>query len=65
VRRSTYTEDGQQDVDEKVGVTPALEENTQRREDDSKDDLAKVAERSVSKLNPLFGNGSAGGFTWR
>jgi len=37
------TEDGQQDVDEEVGVATALEEDTQRWEDDGKKDLADVA----------------------
>ena len=37
------TEDGQQDVDEEVGVASALKEDTQRWEDDGKKDLADVA----------------------
>jgi hypothetical protein len=42
------TKDGQQDVDEEVGTTAALEEDTKRREDDGDDDLDDVAEsRSV------------------
>jgi hypothetical protein len=36
-------ENGQEDVDQEVGAAPALEENTQRREDDGKDHLADVA----------------------
>ena len=37
------TKDGQQDVDEQVSIAAALEENTQRREDDGEDDLADIA----------------------
>lgn len=37
------TEDGQEDVDEKVGTAAALHKHTQRRQDDGKDDLADVA----------------------
>jgi len=37
------TEDGQQDIDEQVGVTAALEEHTQRRDEDGQDDLANIA----------------------
>jgi hypothetical protein len=36
------TENSQQDVDEEVCVAAALQEDTQRREDDSEDDLAEV-----------------------
>ena len=36
-------ENGQQDVDEQVGTAATLQEDTQRREDDSKNDLADVA----------------------
>lgn len=39
------TEDGQQDVDEEVGIASALEEHTQRREEDGEDDLDDVAGR--------------------
>jgi hypothetical protein len=39
------TEDGQQDVDQKITTTAALEEDTQRWEDDGKDDLADVTVR--------------------
>lgn len=35
--------DGQQDVDEEISIAAALEEDTQRREDNGKDDLADVA----------------------
>jgi hypothetical protein len=41
--KETYAENGQEDVDQEVGAAPALEENTQRREDDGKDHLADVA----------------------
>jgi len=37
------TQDGQEDVDEEVGVASALEEDTQRRQDDGEEDLADVA----------------------
>lgn len=37
------TQDGEQDVDEQISTTPALEENTQRWQEDGKDDLANVA----------------------
>ena len=37
------TEDGQQNVDEEVGIATSLEEDTQRWEDDGKDDLADIA----------------------
>lgn len=36
------TQDGQTDVDEHVGTTSALQEDTQRRQDDGEDDLADV-----------------------
>lgn len=37
------TQDGQADVDEQVGTTSALQEDTHWREDDGEDDLADVA----------------------
>lgn len=39
------TEDGEQDVDEEISITSSLEEDTQRRQNDSKNDLANVADR--------------------
>jgi len=44
------TQDGQQDVDEEIGTAAALQEDTQRREDDGKNDLADIAgsERHVA-----------------
>jgi hypothetical protein len=36
------TKDGQTDVDQEVSTTSALQENTQRRQDDGEDDLADV-----------------------
>ena len=45
-RAGTYrnvTQDGQQDVDEEVGIASTLEEDTQRREEDGEDDLEDVA----------------------
>ena len=37
------TEDGQQDVDEEISTAATLEEDSKRRKDDGKDDLADVA----------------------
>lgn len=37
------TQDGEEDVDAEVGTAAALEEDTDGREDDGKDDLADVA----------------------
>jgi hypothetical protein len=37
------TKDRQQDVDEEISVAAALEEDTQRGEDDGKKDLADIA----------------------
>lgn len=37
------TQDGQQNVDEEVGITTSLEEDTERWEDDGKNDLADIA----------------------
>ena len=37
------TEDGQQDVDEEVGVAATLEEDTKRGQDNGEDDLADIA----------------------
>jgi hypothetical protein len=45
-RCKTYrnvTKDGQQDVDEEISVAAALEEDTQRRKDDGKEDFADIA----------------------
>jgi hypothetical protein len=42
------TKDGQQDVDEEVGATATLEEDTKRREEDGDDDLDDVAAMKVS-----------------
>lgn len=38
------TQDGQEDVDAQVGIASTLEEDTQRREEDGKNDLANVAD---------------------
>lgn len=46
------TQDGEQDVDEQVGTASALEEDTQRRQEDGKDDLADVAVGSISYFAP-------------
>ena len=37
------TQDGQEDVDEKVGIATTLKENTKRRQNDGEDDLDDVA----------------------
>lgn len=37
------TQDRQQDVDEEVGIAASLEEHSEGREDDGKNDLANVA----------------------
>lgn len=37
------TQDGEEDVDAEVGTTAALEEDTNGREEDGKEDLADVA----------------------
>jgi hypothetical protein len=37
------TEDGQEDVDEEVGATATLEEDSDGREEDGEDDLDNVA----------------------
>lgn len=42
------TENGQQDVDKEIGIAAALEEDTQRREDDGEQDLADVAVRMLA-----------------
>jgi hypothetical protein len=36
------TKDGQQDVDEEISIAAALQEDTERRKEDGKDDLADV-----------------------
>lgn len=47
------TQDGEEDVDEEVGTAATLEENTQRREDDGKKNLANVAAQE-EKLGQLI-----------
>lgn len=44
------TQDSQQDVDQEVSTASALEEDTKRREDDGKNDLADIAVAGVSFL---------------
>ena len=46
------TEDGQQDVDEEVGIATALKEHTQRWEDDGKDDFADITVMRSCQRNP-------------
>lgn len=43
------TEDGQEDVDAKIGTAATLKEDTQRRENDGKEDLADIAISRVSR----------------
>lgn len=45
------TQNGQQDVDEEVGIATSLKEDTKRRENDGKDDLADVAVASMLDSN--------------
>lgn len=37
------TQNGQEDVDEEIGIAAALEKDTQRRKEDGEDDFADVA----------------------
>jgi len=37
------TKNGQQNVDEEISIASSLQEDTQRREDDGKNDLADVS----------------------
>ena len=39
------TKDGEQDVDQEISSTSSLEENTDRRKEDGKNDLADIAVR--------------------
>lgn len=39
----TYAKEGQQNVEQKLGAAAALEEDTERREDNGEDNLANVA----------------------
>lgn len=51
------TKDGQKNVDEQVTATSALEEDTQRRQQDSDDDLEDIAvNRAVSKGLQVVGS---------
>jgi hypothetical protein len=42
------SQDGQTDVDQEIGTTSALQEDTQRGEDDGEDDLADVTVNTVN-----------------
>ena len=45
----------QEDVDQEVGIAAALEEDTERWEDDGEDDLADVAVvRAASVMTPIY-----------
>ncbi|KAI9742315.1 MAG: hypothetical protein M1818_004215, partial [Claussenomyces sp. TS43310] len=49
-RTFTYgnvTQDGQEDVDEEIATTTTLQEDTERWQDDGKDDLADIAGQRV------------------
>ena len=48
------TQDGQQDVDEEVGIASALEEDTERRKDDGEDDLEDVAIVLLATLSQII-----------
>lgn len=48
------TQDGQQDVDEQVAIAAALKEDTQRREEDCKDDFANVAVRVALSAQVIY-----------
>ena len=53
------TQDCKQNINEQVGTTPALEENSNGREENGEDDLADVAKRPkvnlVSRLLRAYG----------
>jgi hypothetical protein len=58
------TQNCQQDVDQKVSTASALKEDTKRREEDSKNDLADIAIEKVSftlKVGDLMRVESLGG----
>ena len=42
------TQNGQTDVDQEVRTTSALQENTQRRQDDGENDLADIAADTIN-----------------
>jgi hypothetical protein len=46
------TEDGEQDVDQKITTAATLEEDSQRGEDDGKDDLADIAVEMICQSRP-------------
>ena len=46
------TEDGQQDVDEEVGIAATLKEDTKRGQNNGEDDLDDVAASRVSRRSP-------------
>ena len=48
------TQYGQKDVDEKVGIATALEEDTEGREDDGEDDFADIATVKTTLLSILI-----------
>jgi len=50
------TQDGQGNVDEQVGAAAALEEDSQRGQDDGEDDLADVAGSGQSRCSSSLRN---------
>lgn len=48
------TQDGQTDVDQEVGITSALQEDTQRRQDDGKDNFADITVDNLSTLDMVW-----------
>ena len=50
----------QEDVDEEVGIATALEEDTERRENDGEDNLADIATRQVSHETHVQLDGHSG-----
>lgn len=60
------TQDGQTDVDQKISTTSSLKENTQRRQDDRKQDLANVrsSERHLDLVLCRVTREDTGGVIW-
>ena len=56
------TEDSEEDVDEEVAATPALEEYTERWQDDGDDDFADVA--TPGNLSVVISQASEGSELW-
>lgn len=58
-------QDGQTDVDEEISTAAALQEDTQRGQDDRKDDLADVTVSRISCLDRSTGQTPIGARCWR